>query len=333
MPSIAALEDVHGWLMRGFLEAGLSDGTGHSFVPTETGVVDGGDLLALGRGSEGIRLCFIGQAGDFVDVEDEYTYTAKVVRESGRTGIAVRCAETLFYKLFEEKPYETLGARIIAEIRTHNQNFTGWRKRGGKPSYAERQAVPDSRGVPCSAAFSNFLDKHYKAGGTLADGPANGWWNERFSQRALGKQIAMGGGQEAYKLATPLTELEKPENREWVKRVRQAGLGMIASGALCGVWCLGMLVYSAWRWYTIGFGSVFTSGWPLASLLLTGGVGVAQIWAGFQMRGLQSAFWVQGIAVATLIPCWGPCCVSGLPSSLWVLYLMRDPRMERIFES
>ena len=333
MPSIAALEDVHGWLMRGFIEAGLVDGTGHSFVPTEAGVVDGGDLLALGRGSEGIRLCFVGQAGDFVDVEDEYTYTVKVVREPGRQGVAVRCAETLFYKMVEEKPYETLGARIVAEVRAHNQNFTAWRRRGGAASYAERQGVPDSRGVPCSAAFSNFLDKQYKSGGTLADGPSHGWWNERFSQRTLGKQITMGGGQEAFKLASPLTELEKPENRAWVARVKQAGALMIGNGLLCGVWCLGMLVYAAYRWYSIGFGSVFTMGWPLASLILTAGVGGAQIWAGIQMRALQSAFWVQGIAVLALIPCWGLCCVSGLPSSLWTLYLMRDPRMERIFES
>ena len=106
MPAIAALEDVFGWLLRGFLESGLSDGTGHSFVPTETGVMDGGDLLALGRGTQGIRLCFIGQAGDFVDVEDEYTCVVKVVREGATQGVTVRCADTLYFKMFEEKAYE-----------------------------------------------------------------------------------------------------------------------------------------------------------------------------------------------------------------------------------
>lgn len=333
MPAIAAIEDVHGWLLRGFVEAGLADGTGHSFVPTETGVMDAGDLLALGRGSEGIRLCFIGQAGDFVDLEDEYTYTVRVVREGGKSGVAVRCADTLYFKMIEEKPYETVGARILSELRTHNQNFTAWRRKGGHASRAERQGVPDARGVPCSAALSNFLEKHYKGGATLADGPQNGWWNERFSQRTLGKQIAMGGGQEAFRLAAPTPDSELPENKAWVAQVKRAGMAMIATGAVSGFWCLGLLFYSAWRWYQIGFDSIFTAGWPFASMLLTAVTGAAQIWAGMQMRALSSAFWVQGVAVLGLIPCWGPCCVTGLPSSLWTLYLMRDPRMERLFES
>jgi hypothetical protein len=108
---------------------------------------------------------------------------------------------------------------------------------------------------------------------------------------------------------------------------------MIISGALGLGWCGGLVIYALYRWYDIGFGSMFTMGWPLASLVLTAIAGGAQVWAGMQARSLESAFWVQGIAIFAMIPCGGPCCLSALPSSIYMLLTLREERTERLFQS
>ncbi len=333
MPAIAAIEDIFGWILRGFVEGGVSDGTGRGAMPTEAGVMDAADLLGPGRGSQGIRLAFLHQARDLPGPEDEYHYSIKLVREPQQQGVLVRCADCLYFKVFPESPPESLGARILADIRAHNQTFTTWRRKGGELAYGEREGVPDIRGMACSAGLSNFLERHYKSGATLAEGPDHGWWNERFAKRSLGRQIGIGGGQEAFVMKKALTEAQLPENRAWLKRVEQAGVGMIVSGALSLAWCGGLAMYALYRWYDIGFGSMFTMGWPVASLVLTGIAGGAQVWAGMQARALESAFWVQGIAIFAIIPCGGPCCIPALPSSLYTLWTLRDDRTERLFQS
>lgn len=331
-PALASLDDPHGWLLRGWIEGGVADGTGRSFTPTPTGIVDAGDLLGLGRGANGLRLCFAEQALDLPAQEDEYTYIVKVVRDPNRSCVVARSEDTLYFREYEERPYDTLGARILADIRAHNANFTAWRKKGGQLAYGERQGIPEVRGVACAAALSNFLDRQYKAGHRLEVGPDEGWWNQRMDAKVLGKQIGLGKGAEVFTLTRPPSEADKPENKPYVQRLKWAGMGMIVSGLISGSWCFGMVGYLFYRWFHLGFASIFTAHTQIASMVLTLIMACIQIWAGVQVRNFRSAFYVQMAAVFALMPCAGPCCIPAFPFSLALLYLMRDSRMEAIFE-
>lgn len=347
MPALAAIDEAHAWLLRGLIEGGVADGTGRSLPPTGAGVLDGSDLLRLGRGNDGIRLTFMPGAGlpdtpgapalpvapEPGSLEDGYVYQIKPVRQGVKVCTAVRCVDTLYYKEFEEAPLDSLGARVLADIRAHNAGWDAWRQRGGRVSYAERAGVPDVPGAPCSAALSNFLERHWRSGGRLEEGPEAGWWIARHESRRMGRQIGLGKGEEAYVVKATPAEAELPENRQWLARVRWAGAGLAGAGGLSFVWCMGMVGYLLYRWWTMGFNSVFSAGWPLASLILNGAVGVAQVWAGLQIRQLESAFSAQLVAIVSFIPCWGPCCLPAAIPAAATLWLMRDERTEQLFQS
>jgi preprotein translocase subunit Sss1 len=333
-PAIAAISDVHGWILRGLIEAGLQDGTGRNRASIEAGLLDASDLLGVARGAEGIRLGFLCPTSIDPNPEDEFIYVIKVSRQPDRAFVVVRCAESIFYQEVEEAPYESLGGRILAMIRAHNARFTAWRQRGGMASMAERKSVPDVRGMPASAPLSNFMERHYKSGGSLSDGPQYGWWNERFSARELGKQIGAGQGGERYIQERKLTEAEKPENIAYIKQLKIAAIGMMAYGGAGISWCMGIVTYMFYRWVTIHFGAMFSEGWPQASLILMGIMSCLQLWGGWQLYNLRSAFWVQGIALLGALPCgFSPCCLMGIPTGALVFYRMRDPKMELLFES
>lgn len=327
-PAIAAIDDPHAWLVRGFIDGGCGDGTHRSCSVTPAGVLCANSVLENNRGADGLTLTFPGFSSDDGLTDDDYVYTVKVVRSQAATVVAARCPETLFQREYPCRP--DTAAAILADVRSHNATFLAWRAKGRTVSYGERMGIPDARGSACSAPFSNWLERHLKAGRSLAEGPAEGWWNAAMDKRAIGKMIAVGKGREGVEF-NALPARDKPENQEYIASLKNAGTAMMVVAGLCFVFSGLNVLYGAVVIFKWGFGQLHSMAWPIGMLLLSFGMAIGQAWAGWQLRQLRSRNLVQIVAAIGMVPCVGPCCAIGLPVGAYVFYLMRDDRADDIF--
>jgi hypothetical protein len=314
-PALAGRSDPHAWLIRGWVESGVRESRGDESP-------DG--LFELGaRGELELR---------FASVPNDLPHVYAATRHLDAFGVGtwwLCCPETLFLASFEESPVETLGARVAGHVRHHDAAFAAWRAQGGAVSPAERAGVQAPRGgVPADPALLRTIAALRAGGAQLSDGPAAGWWSAGSpseARRAVGAAITAGEGREpAYRLRADVAQ--SPDALAHAARIRTAGTALMVVGG-AGVVIGGLALVGA-----VGVG--LAMGWwrvaeqPGAVAAVVAGVpaGIAQILAGWFMRGLKRPELARWMALIAGLPCAGACCFVGLPAGVWAFYVLRDPR-------
>lgn len=327
--AIAGADDLHAWLLRGFIEAGLPDVTLGGEYP-ESGAVNA-ENLRFNQGVEGVLLCFPG-----FEPGTEWIYG--VAPAGGAHAVHVRCRDTLFSQSYAGLPVDQLAARILHDARTHNQAFVQWRAQGNEPSLAEQRAIGEARGVACSTTLSTFLEGRYRGGQTLSEGPSMGWWNAGMTRKALGGQIAMGQGFEAsYRLAGELPVHETPEYRNYAESLKTLGTVMVVVGTVSFLIAGLSLAYAGYNVFLQKAEYILGDAWkrdayPLSLFLMASTFALAQVVGGFRLRALRNLWLVRCCAFLAILPCVGPCWLVGLPLGAWVLYKLADDKARPIFE-
>jgi hypothetical protein len=332
MAAIAESDDLHAWLIRGLVEAGLPDHTRGGATWTAEGALNLENYIQ-DQGVGGILLQFLGQMGDLPQPDDEYTYQVAVVRGAAGTGVRVVCVDTLFDHTFPDEPKEELAAHILAQLRAHNDAFTAWRKKGGETTYAQRAAIPAAGGTPCDRGLVTVLETLRRANRSVVEGPANNWWVT--GKATVGPpRIVAGLGQEPQYITRKRSPgALSPEDIVLAGRLRTAGTAMlVASGVGISFAGLGTLV-AAWDIWHAGnfFAGLRGLGWGWLSLFGAMGFAVLYLVAGLRLRALRSRTLVGVLALLGMFPCFTPCCGVGVPMGAWVLYLLYDARSSKVF--
>lgn len=333
MAAIARFDEPYARLLRGFVEAGLPDGT-RARVPD-------GDFSTeqLLRQSGGILLRF---PAPHASMDDGWTYTVKVLPGRGQR-VAVRCEATLYRHVFEgeDAASDTLAASILATVAEQNRVFGAWVEGGGSVSRVERAELPDDPADTIHPDFQRWLNDRYRSGGSLNDGPAAGWWaGQPGDRRAVGAAIAMGaGGERQYRLGPMAAESLDPAHQAHAERLHTAGAVVWAAAAMMlMVGCAGF-GWHGWKVYVLR-----SVPWETVADALSVVGSVFWILLGRELRN-PAARWLfrrdarvgrgllMGLAAVGALPCAGPCCLGGLPIAAWVIYLLADARTRRVLQA
>lgn len=318
------------------IEAGMPDLT-LGGVAGPAGAVSAENLRA-GQGIAGVVFQYAG-----VDAGEDWVYTVQLADEAGKRVLVVRCPETLWYSVYPLGDAAEVGRQLLGDIMANNEKFSAWRADGGELGYKERHSVPSVKGLAASRGLVDFLERKYRAGTTLDAGPAENWWGGGDVNRAEGLKIAEGRGiAPAYRLA-PVEEPEdamKPENRPYVNSIYNAGVWMIAGGAIAalqGVAVLSAGIYPLlhwkgwtpviqWSWGRLGF-----AGGAILFFVLETAYATAMVVTGSSFRELKGRRMAAKTAWLMFTPVFGPLLLGGLPLGIWALRLIRDPRATKIF--
>lgn len=329
--AIAQSDDMHAWLLRGFIEVGFRDVTLGGEIP-ESGGVSASNFRSNG-GVDGVELVFPGY-----DPGEEWLYSVTVA--GGRGGaVHVRCRDTMFSQSYAGLPVEQLAGRIGADVYAHNEAFVKWRSDGGQPSLAEQRAVTPMRGIAASPRLIELLERRYRMGQTLESGPAEGWWITAHSRAALGGQIAVGLGEDpTYRTRGAAPVAESPEFRLYASSVRTLGTIGLALGVLSGLSAglsLGWAGFNVFhqRADVVLLRALETSAWPLASFLSSSLFAIAWIVGGLRMRALRHLTLSRVCVAVGMLPCLGPCGLVGLGFGAWCFWKLRDPKARAVFAS
>lgn len=332
-PAIGPSDDLHAWLLRGFVEAGLPDLTLGGVAP-EGGAFSAENLRANG-GIDGMHLVFPGWEGG-----EDWVYRAVVMGSA----VHVTCRHTLFSHAYAGVRVAELGHRIVADVRTHNGAFAEWLAQGGQPTLGEQRAIVDNRGAPASRALLDFVERRYRRGETLESGPSQGWWIAQATRSALGAGIGIGQGIDpTYRLgaATPIHDL--PEYRAYADSIRSLGawvMGLGFGAVVAAAVALTLAGYNVMqqraevvltRGMTSAADLLESNAYPLLAFLTSGLFSVCVIVAGSRMRALRSLRLIKGLLVVSMIPCSGPFCFAGLPVCGWALYRLLDKKSGPVF--
>lgn len=332
-PAIAAADDLLAWCLRGFVEAGAPDVTLGGEVP-EGGAVNA-ENLRFNAGVDGLSLCFPG-----VEAGEEWVYRCVAVGSA----VQVSCADTLFHHAYAGLPPAQLGGRILADARAHNEAFVKWRAQGGAPSVAEMRAIPMPRGTAVTPGLVSFVERRYRAGKTLAEGPSQGWWVAASTPMALGAGIAAGAGQDpTYRLKGEVPVHERPEYREYAASVRTLGTVCIVTGVLGGLVGGLALTWAGYNVFAQRADIILMRGVSQAADLLTANAypllafvgslifALSMIVAGLRLRALRNLGLIRVLLGVAALPCGGACCFGGAPVSAWVLVKLMDERAPAVF--
>ncbi len=334
-PAIGAADDLHAWILRGWVEAGVPDVT-LGGAPGAGGVFSAENVVADG-GVEGLELRFPG-----FDPGEEWVFSAVVAGAS----VHVACADTLFSHAYAGVPPRELGRRILADARAHVDAFTAWRGQGGQPGLGEQRAIRLPRGTAASRALVNLLERRYSAGQTLVDGPANGWWLEAHAPTGLGGQITTGAGVDpTYRLRGEVPIHERPEYREYAAAMRSWGTWLIGLSVAAMIAAGFALTYFGYNVFTQRADILLTRGldltsiqtfatqnaWPLLSFLTSGLFSACWLLAGLRLRALANRTLIRVLLGITMLPCTGVCCFVGAPVGGWVLYRLGDEKAPAVF--
>ncbi len=332
-PAIGAADDLHAWLLRGFVEAGLPDVTAGGEVP-EAGAFNARSVYE-GGGVDGVHLCFPGY-----DPGEEWVYRCVVAGVS----VHVACPDTLFTHAYAGLSPAALGGRVLADARAHNEAFLAWRGQGGNPSVAEMRAIPQVRGTPASQALVRFLERRYHAGQGLAEGPSQGWWVQASTPRALGQGISAGLGYDpTYRLKGETPLHDRPEYREYAASIRTLGTVMLVTASVSMLGAGLALTYAGFNVFKhradiilargiSGYQDLLTANaWPLLFFLTAMVFAICLILAGLRMRALRNLMLVRVLLGLAAVPCSGACCLVGLPVAGWALYRLSDEKAAAVF--
>lgn len=332
MSAIAGFDDVHAWLIRGFIEAGVPDHTGGGVEWTRDGAMNL-DHLFKDRLASGILLQLVGQAFADRRPEDEATYEVLVVRDAGSTSVVVRCPETLFEQAFPALPLEDLAARVLAHVRHHSEHFTQWRRGGGETSWAERAAIAQVRGASCERGLATLLEKLRRERKSLSRGPAEGWWGAAAAPRSVSQAITTGEGRDPVYQTRPRTpEASTPENLEYMESVRTVGLVMLVLSGVSAIFVCAGFGWSGFTAWSVGFRGLYAQGWTVMALFANLFFVLLQLVCGLRLRAVRSLTLVRVLAVAGMLPCFAPCCLTGFPVGAWALLVLRSPRARIVFQ-
>lgn len=322
MPAVAGFDDLHAWLIRGFVEAGLPDHTGGGRPWHPDGALNLENVFS-DQGAGGVLLEFFGQAGAEPVPEDEYTYQALVVHDATGARVVVRCPETVYFQVFPADRPDTLGATILAHVRQHNARFTAWRSQGGEVSYADRLSVQEVRGTACDRGLVALLGDLRRRGVPLEAGPSQGWWVQ--SRAAIGRAIGVGKGTDPTYHIGPKSgaDPDSAENRAFVEKARKVGTVLLVLSGLTVVYLAAGGTLAYWRYGVRVSAGLVASGVLWAALAA---------WAGVLLRRLRSLTLARVLAVVLMLPCFGPCCAAGLPVGAWALWVLRNPRARVVFQ-
>ncbi len=330
MAAIAESDDLHAWLIRGFVECGLADHTRGGREWLAAGALNLENYIE-DQGAGGLLLQFQGQAGNRPLPEDEYTYSVRVVRGPAGTQLVVRSPDTLFHHAFPASPREALAAHILRDVKAHNDAFTAWRAQGGEASYAQRLALPDAPGSPCDAALVRVLETLRRANRSVVEGPVNKWWITTAPAAAGPARIEAGLGQEPMYRSKKAMVTLRPEDLEHAARLRTAGTGLVVSGILSLGFMFLAFALSGYNVWQFGFSALTAQWWTLTSLLAGGAFSAMYMFGGMRLRALRSRGLVRVVAILGMFPCFVPCCGVGIPAGGWVLYLLHDARSSKVF--
>jgi len=285
-PAIGSADCLHAWVLRGWVDAGVPDATLGGVVP-EGGSFSAENVRRNG-GVEGLELVFPG-----FDAGEEWNYAVVVAGAS----VHVCCGDTLFSHAYAGIPPQQLGARIVADVRAHNQAFVAWRTGGGVVGLAETRAIRPPRGQAASRGLIDLLERRYRGGHTLASGPAEGWWIEANAARALGGAIRSGQGLDpTFRLGAQGPMIERPEYREYAAKMRT--LGSVVMGVGVGGLVVGGLGL-AWAGFNVSkqrWDVILTRDGPGIPLLIFVGALVfagSMFTAGLRMRALRNLMLVR----------------------------------------
>lgn len=332
---IASFDEPHAALLRLAVEAGMPDVTLGGVAPARGAV--SAESLRDDHGMGGVLLVYQG-----IDPGEDWTYSVQVVQEGAQRKLVVRCAETLFYNIYPSTPLNEVVPAVFQAVLEHNERFSQWRGRGGEVGYKERLGVPKAQGLPASKGLVDFLERRYREGRTMEDGPAAGWWIAESSKTVQGGQIGLGQGNvPSYRLG-PVEETpaaQRPENRAYVASLRSIGKALMILGAVTGVQAMVVLSAGALRiirfsgWTPIisqevGHWVVF-GGCALLFLMWTLSAGL-QVMGGNAMSSLKGPGWAKAGAICAMIPGMGPLLVVSLPFGIRAFQLLRDKRMPSI---
>lgn len=328
IPAIAGSDDLHAWLLRGLIECGVPDVTLGGVVPEGGGV--NADNLRYNQGVEGVLLCFPG-----FEPGSEWIYG--LAPAGSGNAVHVRCRDTLYSHSYAGLPVDQLAARILNDVRAHNDAFARWRAQGGDPSSAEMRAIGDAKGVACSRAFATFLEGRYRQGQLLNEGPAFGWWNAGTSRQARGGQITTGlGNDPTYRLKGEVPLHESPEYRLYGASLQTLGLVMIIVGSISFIIAGMCLAYTGYNVFLQRAEVVLSDAWEkdayTVGIFLTATIfALVQVVGGFRMRALRNLMLVRICAVISMLPCVGLCWIVGLPLGAWAFYKLSDEKAAPLF--
>jgi hypothetical protein len=328
LAAIAESDDLHAWLIRGFVEAGLPDHTRGSPAWITSGALNLENFIQ-DQGASGILLQFLGVAGDLPMPEDEYTYQVVVVRGASGTQVVVQCPETLFSHAFPSQPREAIAGHILEQVRAHNDAFTAWRKKGGETTYGQRVAIPVVRGAACDRGLVTVLETLRRSNRSVVEGPANKWWGSDKPKPSMA--IVAGLGQEPQYITKKAADSLSPEDIAHAGRLRTAGIAMIVSGVLGMGLVVIAFAMAGYNVYQVGFRGLFAQWWTLAGIGAGGLFACLHVFAGWRLRSLRSRGLVRVLAILGMLPCVTPCCAVGIPVGGWVLYLLHDARSIKVF--
>ncbi len=332
-PAIGAADDLLAWCLRGWVDAGLPDVTLGGEVPVGGAV--NAENIRFNAGVDGVMLSFPGFAPG-----EEWVYRCVLVGNA----LQVSCPDTLFSHAYAGLAPRDLGPRVLADVRAHNEAFVTWRAQGAEPGVGEMRAIPMPKGQAANPALVSLLERRYRAGKTLSEGPAHGWWVTAESKPALGAAIGVGGGQDpTYRLKGEVPVHELPEYREYAASVRTLGTVAISTGAAGFIGGGLALTWAGFNVFTqradviltkgmTGVGDLLTSNaWPLLSFVGAVVFAVAMIFAGLRMRALRNLTLVRVLLGVAAVPCSGVCCAVGLPVAGWMLFKLLDEKAPSVF--
>jgi hypothetical protein len=336
MSVVAGFADPWAHLVRGFVEAGLPDATrGGERCPLD-GQLNVENLLHLRSATQGLVVEFPGPMGV---PAPEVFYSVRLVAAGPAfpigVAVEVRCPESLMHHLWSVEDPATLGARIVAHLRTHHAAFLDWRRKGGEVSYAERLGIPALPVDPPDPAFVRFLGGLYGEGLSVADGPAKDWWSTRPGGAWAGRITAGQGQEPSYRLGRG--QGLDPEDVAHAARLRRLGWWMGALGVTEAIVAVGSLGFFAWALFAWA-SPPWT--WLLGGLLASTAAGLSLAAAQALVRqhdrwlfrdpGTTRAMVLAGAATA-MLPCAGPCCLGGLPLGALVCWRVLDERTARVW--
>lgn len=348
MPAIVGFDDPYAWLLRGFVDAGLADGTVSG--GTGPGGAVSAENLRPGASGSGIVLRYPGVEGG-----EYWEYRVAVMPSPTGTNVTTASPDTLFLHTWAVGPQLEIGrvaALAVAALQKHNAAFAAWRRQGGQVSPAESRSIAIARGVPPSRPFADWLDQHYRRGGTLDEGPRAGWWvpgaarganvpTARMSPARPGQVmgptvvpaplVSMGQGQDPiYKVARgPAgSDAEIDAYRATLRTVGTAwmvlgGLGLCASFLLAALGGLNAFRHRE--------ALMLADLWPVLAAGLTMCSAALHAGCGWQVRSGKGRTFAKVVASLAFLPCVGGCWFVALPLGAWTWWVLVDRRGDAVF--
>lgn len=336
-PAFSDFQEPHAWLIRGLVEYGWTDITRLGGRPPP-GVFGGFSLSQFSStgGRAGIILCVPAVATNQQWLQDDGIYELAVCLtrdEHGALTFAVRCPELNYLQLFAfdaSQPIHCAGF-IHQALTAYIPEFVTWRFGGGEVPWAQRAGLPEIAGEPCSVKLAQFVSAQISSGRPLHQGQQEGWWLADDASKPAASPLVIAtlgqaaenelraGGVNAASRAMVERSVKGPGGTMLFLASMGIfqGVGWLANIAITmGLFAAGMLHRPAPDYlFSLAFSLVSGLG-----LLLCGAMALTGARQYMQLKN-GKLVWFSMLYTA-LVP---GCCILGLPTTLWALYIWTRP--------